>query len=214
MVLGYMLAQLLPWHRQRGGFLLVLGSANVDEALRGYMTKYDCSAADINPIGGVSKGDLKSFLLHAASTPLPSVAYPSLAAIVSAPPSAELRPLAGGEIEQTDEEDMGMTYAELGEFGRLRKMERCGPVSMFQRLLHVWGSKISPTEIATKVKRFFHFYGINRHKLTTLTPSYHAESYSPDDNRFDLRQFLYPNWQRQFESVDQIASEAEASQAK
>jgi len=30
----------------------VLGSANVDEALRGYYTKYDCSAADINPIGG------------------------------------------------------------------------------------------------------------------------------------------------------------------
>ena len=28
--------------------LLVLGSANVDEALRGYMTKYDCSSADLN----------------------------------------------------------------------------------------------------------------------------------------------------------------------
>ena len=33
------------------GYLLVLGSANVDESLRGYMTKYDCSSADINPIG-------------------------------------------------------------------------------------------------------------------------------------------------------------------
>ena len=32
-------------------FLLVLGSANVDEGLRGYLTKYDCSSADINPIG-------------------------------------------------------------------------------------------------------------------------------------------------------------------
>ena len=30
------------------------GSANVDEALRGYYTKYDCSAADVNPIGGDS----------------------------------------------------------------------------------------------------------------------------------------------------------------
>ena len=40
----------------------MLGSANVDEALRGYMTKYDCSSADINPIGGFSKRDLKSFL--------------------------------------------------------------------------------------------------------------------------------------------------------
>ena len=41
--------------RGRSGFLLVLGSANVDECLRGYLTKYDCSAADINPIGGISK---------------------------------------------------------------------------------------------------------------------------------------------------------------
>lgn len=41
----------MPWVRGKQGFLLVLGSANVDEALRGYLTKYDCSAADINPIG-------------------------------------------------------------------------------------------------------------------------------------------------------------------
>jgi NH3-dependent NAD+ synthetase len=35
MVLSYLCAQLLPWVRGRSGFLLVLGSANVDEALRG-----------------------------------------------------------------------------------------------------------------------------------------------------------------------------------
>ena len=55
MVLAYLLAQLLPWSRGRTGFLLVLGSANVDEGLRGYMTKYDCSSADLNPIGAISK---------------------------------------------------------------------------------------------------------------------------------------------------------------
>jgi len=46
---------------------------------------------------------------------------------------------------------------------------------------------LSASEIAIKVKRFFFFYGINRHKMTTMTPSYHAENYSPDDNRFDMR---------------------------
>ena len=55
MVLSFLFAQLLPWVRGKSGFLLVLGSANVDEGLRGYMTKYDCSSADINPIGGISK---------------------------------------------------------------------------------------------------------------------------------------------------------------
>ena len=51
MVMAYLCAQLFPWVRGRSGFLLVLGSGNVDEALRGYLTKYDCSSADINPIG-------------------------------------------------------------------------------------------------------------------------------------------------------------------
>jgi NAD+ synthase (glutamine-hydrolysing) len=79
MVLAYMFAQLLPWVRGKSGALLVLGSANVDESLRGYFTKYDCSsgpcpawrtglnayvptAADLNPIGAISKTDLKKFI--------------------------------------------------------------------------------------------------------------------------------------------------------
>lgn len=44
------------------GFFLVLGSANLDESLRGYFTKYDCSSGDLNPIGSVSKVDLRLFL--------------------------------------------------------------------------------------------------------------------------------------------------------
>ena len=30
-------------------------------SLFGYLTKYDCSSADINPIGGISKKDLRGF---------------------------------------------------------------------------------------------------------------------------------------------------------
>ena len=37
-----------------------------------------------------------------------------------------------------------------------------------------------------QVKLFFRKYAINRHKMTTVTPSYHAEAYSPDDNRYDF----------------------------
>ncbi len=51
MVIAFLLAQLTPWTRGRAEYLLVLGSANVDETLRGYLTKYDCSSADVNPIG-------------------------------------------------------------------------------------------------------------------------------------------------------------------
>lgn len=207
MVMAYLCAQLFPWVRDRTGFLLVLGSANVDESLRGYMTKYDCSSADINPIGGICKGDLKKMMLWAAR----KYSIDALERIVHAVPTAELRPIEEGEendYTQTDEEDMGMTYEELGVFGVLRKIHRCGPVSMFMKLLEKW-SHLAASEVAVKVKRFFYYYSVNRHKLTTLTPSYHAENYGTDDNRFDLRQFLYNvRWPRQFACIDELVRES------
>ena len=51
---------------------------------------------------------------------------------------------------------------------------------------------------------------MNRHKMTTLTPSYHAEDYSPDDNRFDLRPFLVNlKFERQFAAIDAAVAAAE-----
>ena len=69
---------------------------------------------------------------------------------------------------------MGMTYDELSEFGRLRKVDKCGPYSIFTKLVHEWGARLSPRQIAEKVKLFYFENARNRHKMTTLTPSYHA----------------------------------------
>ncbi|KAJ5721565.1 uncharacterized protein N7483_009499 [Penicillium malachiteum] len=193
MVLAYYFAQELCEVRGRpkGGSLLVLGSSNVDECLRGYLTKYDCSSADINPIGSISKVDLKRFIGWASK----DFDMPILVDFLDAIPTAELEPITANYV-QSDEVDMQMTYAELSRFGYLRKVDHLGPYGMFLRLLDEWGGegegKLSPAEIARKVKLFFHFYQINRHKQTVATPAYHAESYSPDDHRFDLRPFVYP----------------------
>lgn len=205
MVLSYLFAQLLPWVRGSEGGLLVLGSANVDECLRGYLTKYDCSSADINPIGGISKTDLKRFIAYARD----EFNFPILHDFLMAVPTAELEPITK-EYIQSDEVDMGMTYDELSVFGKLRKVEKCGPYSMFTKLLHEWTpTGLSPSEIATKTKNFFWYHSINRHKQTILTPSYHAENYSPDDNRYDLRPFLYPYFAWPFAKVDQTVKEIE-----
>lgn len=210
MVMSYLLAQLLPWVRSKGGFLLVLSSANVDEALRGYMTKYDCSSGDLNPIGAVSKSDLMKLLRWAAE----KYDYPTLKEVFQAPPTAELRPAdanddEGADHSQRDEDEMGMSYEELSWYGRLRKVDRCGPFWMFRKLTHLW-DHMAPSAVAEKVKRFFFYYSINRHKMTTLTPSYHAENYSPDDNRFDLRPFLYnARWTRQFRAIDTLTAKLE-----
>jgi NAD+ synthase (glutamine-hydrolysing) len=249
MIFSYIMAQLLPWVRGTKGFLLVLGSANVDECLRGYFTKYDCSSADLNPIGSISKTDIRAFLIWAGKY----YGYSTLLEIVTAVPTAELRPAesvkllgfeeriddgpfvfdnpsqgcasapskksrsdstqhsqpdgsdASKETCQSDEVEMGMSYDELSVFGRLRKESRCGPFSMYMVLKNQWAVErgLSCDEVAKKVKRFFRFYAINRHKMTIVTPSYHAENYSPDDNRYDLRPFLYRvDWKCQFDAID------------
>ncbi|KAI3635108.1 hypothetical protein MIR68_006674 [Amoeboaphelidium protococcarum] len=204
MVLSYAMAQLLPLYRGREGSLLVLGSANVDECLRGYFTKYDCSSADINPIGSISKADLKSFIQYAKL----EFNLPVLEDFISAVPSAELEPVTADYV-QSDEADMGVTYDDLSLFGRLRKIHRLGPVSMYKHLVsQYWDGVKSVADIQQTVCKLFRFYSINRHKMTTLTPSYHAESYSPDDNRFDLRPFLYNSqWSWQFNKIKQLAQD-------
>lgn len=193
----------------------MLGSANVDEQLRGYLTKYDCSSADINPIGGISKTDLKRFIAYAER----AFDLPILSSFLSAVPTAELEPISKDYV-QSDEADMGMTYEELSIFGRLRKVQRLGPWSMYEALRNYWGKPkpenddahgeseshlspdsahaqihgrgLSPREVYEKVRRFYYFFNVNRHKQTILPPSLHLEEYSPDDNRFDLRPFLLP----------------------
>lgn len=209
MVLSYLFAQLLPWVRgnQRGG-LLVLGSANVDECLRGYLTKYDCSSADLNPIGGISKTDLKRFIKYAET----EFKLPILKEFLAATPTAELEPITETYV-QSDEIDMGMTYPELSEYGALRKISKCGPYSMFLKLYHEWTPRLTPRQVAEKVRKFFWFYAVNRHKMTTMTPSYHAENYSPDDNRFDLRPFMInPRFEWANKKIMKIVEESERNQ--
>jgi NAD+ synthase (glutamine-hydrolysing) len=62
-------------------------------------------------------------------------------------PSAELIPIGEDNAVQSDEVEMGMTYDELSVYGRLRKVEKCGPYSMFGKLVQEWGTRLSPVEV-------------------------------------------------------------------
>lgn len=63
------------------------------------MTKYDASSADINPIGGISKTDLRRFLIYA----MEKFNVPVLCEIIAAPPTAELEPLRDGQLVSSDD---------------------------------------------------------------------------------------------------------------
>ena len=75
---------------------IVLGTSNKTELLLGYGTQFGDMACGINPVGDLYKTQLRELAL--------SIGIPE--AIVRKPPTAELWP------GQTDEEELGFTYAD------------------------------------------------------------------------------------------------------
>ncbi|KAI4713476.1 hypothetical protein J4E89_000922 [Alternaria sp. Ai002NY15] len=202
---AYYLARTLPVIRNHpgGGGLLVLSSVNVEESLRGNLTKHDCSSADLSPIGSISKIQLRSFIRWART----AFTLPILDEFLDAIPRAELEPASFGSC---DDKENGMTHQELFVFAKLRSEERLGPFDMFQRLLCDWQDRKSAREVGDLVKRFWTFYGNNRHKMAAVTPAVHAAGYSPD-NRFDQRPMLYPRFEHSwaFKRIDGVVDELE-----
>lgn len=73
--------------------------------------QYDASSADLSPLGSISKTDAASFQRWARH----NWNMPIMTEFLEATPSAELLPLSAGI--QSDEEEMGLTYQELSDFG-------------------------------------------------------------------------------------------------
>ncbi|HEY60666.1 MAG TPA: NAD+ synthase [Anaerolineae bacterium] len=90
---------------------LVVGTGNKTEILLGYTTLYGDSACDFNPIGDLYKTQVRQ-LAHAIGIPQ---------VIIQKPPSAGLW------VGQTDEGELGFTYAEVDKLLYLLVNERRTP---------------------------------------------------------------------------------------
>jgi NAD+ synthase len=90
---------------------LVVGTSNKTELLLGYGTLFGDMASALNPIGDLYKTQVRE-LARAIGVPEP---------IVAKPPSADLW------IGQTDEDEMGLTYAEVDQLLYLLVDERYAP---------------------------------------------------------------------------------------
>lgn len=83
-----------------GSGLLVAGTDHATEAVTGFYTKYGDGGVDFNPIGDMVKDDISA-----------------LSEELGAPRSVlEKAPAAGLGISGTDEEELGLTYADLCRF--------------------------------------------------------------------------------------------------
>ena len=125
MIMSYMIAGLIPWIQQRKhSFLLVLSSGNLDELITGFLTKYNSSSGDLNPIGSISKVRLRTFLEYCYN----DLGFASIGNVLKAIPNEE-------------HTISSLTYKELSLMGMLRKDYKCGPYSMFRRLMTIWLDK-------------------------------------------------------------------------
>jgi NAD+ synthase (glutamine-hydrolysing) len=62
--------------------------------------------------------------------------------------------------------------------------------------------------LAAKIKKFFTFYAMNRHKSNTLPPTFFFDPESCDDNRYDMRPYIYAtDWSYQFYIIDERVKE-------
>ena len=98
--------------------------------------------------------------------------------------------------------------------GRLRKSFKLGTVGMFERLVVDWADRMAPRDVYKKVRDFMYYYAINRHKMTTMTPGLYLENYTPDDNRYDLRPFLYPRFAFEHRKIENLLKKVSTTQNK
>jgi NAD+ synthetase len=191
MVVAYLVGQMSGTN----GYLLNLGSSNSDEVYIGYYTKYDASSADLNPIGSLPKVYIQRILIVFGNT------LDKLYGIINQEPTAELIPgLIGGN--QTDEDEIGLKYMEMSELSRLMS-SGYGPLDSFMKITTEPNEVFSEGTNASKLEKVINFnnrYRINRHKVVILPPSVHLLSHSPDDNRYNMRPFLYPRFANSLEN--------------
>lgn len=202
MMLSYLMAEIIPIKKKLGeGNLLVLATCNVDEAQMGYITKYDTSSGDINPIGSLNKVQVQDILKWFYEEHGWSV----LKDIFNAVPTAEQTPVFDGK-EQNDEDDLGLTYIELSMISQFRNDKLCGPFSMFDNLNEMWPD-VDVAILEDKVKTFFMNYAKNRHKSCVATPPIHLSNHSVESKAKDLRPILYQGFDYQFKKMHKIKNQ-------
>ena len=203
MVMTYLLAQIFATK----GFLLTLACSNSDEILVGYYTKYDASSGDINPIGSLPKIYVNKILEYYGHKMLKNKEKKNaLLDTLYAIPTAELQDLSENKkgkqkINQSDEADIGMSYPQIQFIGNLRS-QGYGMIDVYKKARKSSLFKGS-NDAKLKIEIFYNRYSINRNKTTIVTPSVHLLP-GPDDNRFDLRPFLYPGRSKQNEIIDKL----------
>lgn len=176
---------------------LLLATSNRSEAAVGYTTMDGDTCGGLSPISGIDKAFLRQWLLWMEATGPAGVGpLPMLKLVNQQEPTAELRPHAS---HQTDETDL-MPYELLDWIERAAIRDKHGPVEIY-RLARVQFSDYQPEQLSAWVIRFFQLWSRNQWKRERYAPSFHLDDENLDPKTWCRFPILSGSYQRELQEL-------------
>jgi NAD+ synthase (glutamine-hydrolysing) len=178
---------------------LLLSTSNRSEAAVGYATMDGDTAGGLSPIAGVDKNFVRAYLRWLERDgPVGLGPIPALRAVNEQAPTAELRPSASA---QTDESDL-MPYDVLDVIERAAIRDKRSPREILAEL----GADFPAYDHATLVlwvRRFFTLFARNQWKRERYAPSFHVDDESLDPKTWYRFPILSGGFERELRDLDQ-----------
>ena len=162
---------------------LLITTSNRSEATVGYCTMDGDTAGSLAPLAGIDKLYLREWLVWA------KVEYqlPALDLVSRQVPTAELKPAT---FYQTDEADLGGSYALINRIQKLLVVDKKSPRDIFQVLARPeeYGTTLTPAQLFASIAKILTLWSRNQWKRERYAPSFHL-----DDENLDPRSWCrYP----------------------
>jgi NAD+ synthase (glutamine-hydrolysing) len=177
---------------------LLLSTSNRSEAAVGYATMDGDTAGGLSPIAGIDKNFVRAYLRWLEREgPVGLGPIPALAAVNEQAPTAELRPAASA---QTDETDL-MPYDVLDAIERAAIRDKRSPREILT-LLAADFPRHERAALVLWVRRFFRLFAHNQWKRERYAPSFHVDDESLDPKTWYRFPILSGGFERELEGLE------------
>ena len=183
---------------------LLLTTSNRSEATVGYCTMDGDTAGSLAPVAGIDKVFLRHWLAWARD----AYQLPALDLVVRQAPTAELKP---GPYQQTDEADLGGSYALINRIQKLLVVEKKSPRDILQVLAgpDEFGASLSRAQLFQAVARILGLWSRNQWKRERYAPSFHLDDENLDPRTWCRYPILSGNYAYELEELRaELASNA------